>query len=198
MVVPEPATWRCSAPALGLVGWRAGDGIAPSKLERPTATRRPRPVLVCVSREASLIFALSFRFAAISFPSVSSWLRSPLADKPLEPYLMPTPDRAWYGGSMPEKKPADTTAGKPSRRSRFPASKDRQRRLTKPTGLPVMGGALIDPTRQPWPGMPMGVDITGNPGRTPNANAGWPSSTENIVGSGRPIVASTPRPKKRR
>ena len=52
--------------------------------------------------------------------------------------------------------------------------------------LPLIG-EVVDPTRQPWPGMPMGVDvsmaITGNPGRTPNANAGGPSSI--IVGPGR-------------
>lgn len=84
------------------------------------------------------------------------------------------------------KKQRTKGSKRPARRSVPSAKKDRQQTFKKPIGLPRVG-ETVDPTCQLWPGMPMGVDvgmdITGNPGRTPNANAGGPSSTENIVGT---------------
>jgi hypothetical protein len=99
------------------------------------------------------------------------------------------------------KKQQTKGSKRPARRSVPSAKNDRQHTFKKPIRLPPVGEA-VDPTRQPWPGMPMGVDvgmdITGNPGRTPNANAGGPSSTENIVGTGRAGQGVRTRTKKGR
>jgi hypothetical protein len=53
--------------------------------------------------------------------------------------------------------------------------------------VPRVDDAPVEPMRVLSRGMQMGVDlgndISGNPGAVPNANAGGPSSTENIVGT---------------
>src|ERR1041385_7010762 len=94
--------------------------------------------------------------------------------------------------SMTKRKKTEESTSQ-SRRSLSSGGTRRQQRPAQSVKFPVVGEA-IDPTRQPWPGMPMGVDvgmdITGNPAATPHANAGGPSSTKNIVGSGRPAQAS--------